>query len=324
LTHALITGGGGFIGLHLARQLVAAGWSVDLLDNFQRGVRDNDLELLASHDNIRLLEMDIHDAAANGSLETGYTHVFHFAAMLGVQNVLEQPYEVLVGNMNMTVAAIEIAKRQTALKRFLFASTSEVYAGTLEQFGMEIPTPEKTPLTLSDLRAPRTSYMASKLYGEAVCLHSGLPVTLIRPHNIYGPRMGLSHVIPELLKKAHEAAEGTALDVYSVDHTRTFCFVEDAVEIIYRLAITDAAIGQIVNVGTEVPEIRIGELARTIISILRKNLEIEPQPATAGSPVRRGPEMSLCTDLTGYRSQVSLEEGIRRTYDWYRENNFDA
>ena len=97
---------------------------------------------------------------------------------------------------------ITFGKRQENLERLIFTSTSEVYAGTLKYFSLKIPTPENTPLALTELSENRTSYMLSKIYGEALCLHSGLPVTIVRPHNFYGPRMGLSHVIPELFKES--------------------------------------------------------------------------------------------------------------------------
>ena len=87
-------------------------------------------------------------------------------------------------------------------KLFVFASTSEVYAGSLEHFGLPIPTPETAPLGLPDLGRPRTTYMLSKIYGEALCRHAGLPFTILRPHNLYGPRMGMAHVIPELHARA--------------------------------------------------------------------------------------------------------------------------
>jgi nucleoside-diphosphate-sugar epimerase len=87
---------------------------------------------------------------------------------------------------------LTLARDQRDFSRFLFASTSEVYAGTLQYFGMPIPTPENTPLAMTALDEPRTSYMISKIMGEAMCQQSGLPFTIFRPHNVYGPRMGMA------------------------------------------------------------------------------------------------------------------------------------
>ena len=324
MARALITGGCGFIGSHLGARLESAGYEVDLVDNLARGVVDDDLRALLERPSVRLVECDLLDPEALAGLDSGYELIFHLAAIVGVANVLERPYEVLDLNVAMTTRALELAARQERLERFVFASTSEVYAGTLEQFELEIPTPEASPIALPDLGRPRTSYMLSKLYGEALCIHSGVPVTVIRPHNVYGPRMGMSHVIPELLERARKAADGDRLEVYSVDHRRTFCYVEDAVEMIFLAARAEEAVGQVLNVGKEGPEIAIGELAEMVIKTVGRDLTIDPRPATQGSPTRRAPEMSKMTAFTSYAAQVDVAEGLRRTYRWYEENVFEG
>jgi len=318
VTHALITGGAGAIGLHLARRLVDDGARVTLIDNFARARRDDDLDTLVASDRVVMVDADLAAKDLADHLGDGFTHVFHFAALLGVANVERHPQAVLSVNVELTAAALEIARRQKALARFVFASTSEVYAGTLEHFGLTMPTPESTPLALPDLARPRTSYMLSKLYGEAMCLHAGLPVTIVRPHNVYGPRMGRAHVIPQMLERAFFAADGDAFDVYSAEHTRTFCYVADAVEMIARLSNAPEAVGRAVNVGTEAPEIRMDALAEVVLATVGRRARAVPLPATAGSPARRAPDMTLCRTLTGYASQVSLEDGVARAFRWYR------
>ncbi|MEQ8231623.1 MAG: NAD-dependent epimerase/dehydratase family protein [Gammaproteobacteria bacterium] len=320
MSRALITGGAGGIGLHLAQRLLREGWEVTLLDNFQRGRRDADLAAVTTAPGVTLLDLDLGRPEALAAIGTRHTHVYHLAARLGVQNVLERPRAVLEDNVALTLAALAAARRQDALECFLFASTSEVYAGTLEHFSLPIPTPETTPLALPPLARARTSYMLSKLYGEALCLHAGLPVTIIRPHNVYGPRMGSAHVIPQMLERAHRLAPGTAFDVYSAEHTRTFCYVDDAVEMILALSTTAAARGEAVNVGTQAPEIRMDSLARIVLAAVGRSATIVPAPATEGSPPRRAPDMSRCRALTGYTSRVTLEEGVARTWAWYREH----
>jgi nucleoside-diphosphate-sugar epimerase len=324
VTKVLITGGGGFIGSHLGRRLAERGDEVHLLDNFARGRRDRDLDDLLARPGVRLVERDLLEPGALEDLDRDYGLIFHLAAIVGVANVLEAPGRVLRDNVALLVALLDFAAVQSSLGRLVFASTSEVYAGTLEHGSLPIPTPESAPVILPDLHHPRTSYMLSKLYGEALCLQSGLPVTIIRPHNVYGPRMGLSHVIPELLQRAHAAADGDRLEVYSVDHRRTFCHVSDAVEMVSLAAEEPRCAGEALNVGTEQPEIRIGELADLVVRVVGKELVVGPLPPTAGSPLRRCPDMSKTAELTGYTSRVGLEEGVRQTYDWYRENLFPA
>lgn len=160
--------------------------------------------------------------------------------------------------------------------------------------------------------------MLSKLYGEAMVRHAGIPFTIFRPHNIYGPRMGMAHVIPELILKAHNAVAGGSIEVFSVDHTRTFCFIDDAVEMMRAAVETGACRDQVLNLGSASPETKIGDLARIVIDTVGKRLDVLPQPATAGSPTRRCPDMSRMTDLTGKQAQTTLVDGVARTYDWYR------
>ena len=321
---ALITGGAGFIGFHLARELVDRGDSVVLVDSFARGVRDAELEELVAAPNVTLLTCDLRDANLLADLPGDCDYIYHLSAIIGVEHVLERPYQVLADNVKMLVHAIDLGRRQADLKRFVFASTSEVYAGTLRHFSLEMPTPETTPLAVSPLEEPRTSYMLSKIYGEALCRHSGLPITLIRPHNFYGPRMGLAHVIPQLLERAYRSDDGGDFEVYSVDHSRTFIFIDDAVQIMRRAAQSDSCVGQVLNVGNQTPEIEMGGLADIVLRTVGRKLHVVPRPATPGSPPRRCPDMSKTTEVTGFVPRVSLADGIARTFRWYVDNVFSG
>jgi UDP-glucose 4-epimerase len=322
VTKALVTGGAGFIGTHLADRLVRGGYSLDLVDDFSRGANDETIASLARSGKVRLIERDLRRSGALDDADRDYEIVVHLAAIVGVANVLARPYDVLHDNAVMTATTVSVARRQRALRRFVFASTSEVYVGTPEHFTLSLPTPETTPLAIPRLDQPRTSYMLSKIYGEAMCHSAGLPFTIVRPHNVYGPRMGLAHVIPELLKRAHFSVDGR-LEVFSVDHRRTFCYVDDAVEMIVRAIESPRCEGQTLNVGTQAPEVTIGELAALVANVVEKELEIVPLPATPGSPSRRCPDMARMRELTGYEPFVALDEGVRRTYEAYRSNVFD-
>jgi UDP-glucose 4-epimerase len=324
MSRVLITGGGGFIGAHLARFLADRGDEIDLVDDLSRGRLDADLTALQERPNVRLLEKDMLAPGALDDLGGEYGLIFHLAAIVGVANVLEAPERVLRRNVELLVHALDLAARQEDLERFVFASTSEVYAGTLVLGNLPLPTPEDAPLTVPDPKLPRTSYMLSKIFGEAMSFQSGLPVTVVRPHNVYGPRMGLAHVIPELLQRAHETEDGGCLEVYSVDHRRTFCHVSDAVEMMARAARAPEGAGQTLNIGKQTPEITIGELAELIVEVVGRRLEIEPLPAHPGSPARRCPDMTRTSEVTGHVAQMSVEDGVRDTYDWYRPNVFEA
>lgn len=318
----LITGGAGFIGAYMAQALISRDFEVQIADNFSRGQKDAFLMRLCEADNVYLSTVDLLYPEALSHLPEDFSYIMHLAALLGVENVLERPYDTLRNNVLMLERVLELAQRQRKLERFIFASTSEVYAGSLKYMGLPWPTPEDTPIALPDLGEPRTSYMLSKIYGEAMVRHAGVPFTIIRPHNIYGPRMGNAHVIPQLLERAYKTQDGGELEVFSVDHRRTFCFIEDAVEMLLRVMDNTACEGQTLNLGRERPEITMGEVAEVVIAAVGKHLSVVPRPATPGSPPRRCPDMSRMLALTGCRAQVDLEVGIQRTYAWYRDNIF--
>jgi len=188
---------------------------------------------------------------------------------------------------------------------------------------IQVPTQENVPIALTNLEHPRTSYMLSKIYGEAMCHHSNLPFTIVRPHNIYGPRMGTAHVLPELIMKARSLPQGARFEVASVDHRRAFCFIDDAVKILRCLASKPKASGGTFNLGNQEQETMIGEVAHIDLEATdRTDLQIVPLPETPGSPARRCPDMARAIDLIGYRPMLGLKEGIQRTCKWYTDHVF--
>jgi nucleoside-diphosphate-sugar epimerase len=319
---ALITGGAGFIGLSLARALVDDAIEVDLLDNFSRGKDDRELAVLLSRPGVRFIELDLSVPGATDGLSDRYDVIFHFAAVLGVANVLARAFETLVLNAKLTIEALSLARRQKELSAFLFASTSEVYAGSVLLDIARFPTSEDCPIALPELAKPRTSYMLSKLYGEALVRQSDVPTVIIRPHNVYGPRMGSEHVVPELTERLVRAVPGSEVPVFSPTHTRTFCYIDDAVELIKRLVFNPGAVGKVWNVGTEYPEYRILEVAELLQKMVGTGVKLIPAGDTPGSPSRRCPSMNRTNSLTGYHRRMSLEAGVARTYDWYAKNVF--
>jgi UDP-glucose 4-epimerase len=320
----LITGGAGFIGAHLAQRLVSEGFTVDLVDNFSRGVMDLELETLSCEKAVALYSIDCLDSQQVEALGVEYDYIFHLAAIIGVDHVTRQPYRVLVDNLRMTDNLVQLAIKQKGLKRFLYPSTSEVTAGSFEFFGLAIPTAEDAPLAVTELSRPRTSYMLSKINGESLCHYSGLPFTIFRPHNIYGPRMGLSHVVPGQLKKAYFAKDGDEVHVPSVEQTRSFCFVADAVEQLLRMMVRPEAEGQTLNLGTESPEVTILEVAQACHAAVGRKVHVKAEPAPPGSPARRAPDMTKTNAIIGFSSQVSLAEGVERTFSWYRDAVFEG
>ena len=323
MAKTLIIGGGGFIGGHLAKALVRDGEQVDIIDNFSRAVRDPFFQEIEKSENVNIIDVDMSTLDSTSQLSCDYKVIYQLAAILGVRHVLQRPYEVLHKNVLIQTKAIELAKQQKALQRFIFSSTSEIYAGSLKHMDMPIPTPENVPIALTQLDHPRTSYMLSKIYGEAMCQQSGLPFTIVRPHNLYGPRMGMAHVLPELMKKALSLPQKGKLEVASVNHRRAFCYIDDAVKIMRKLVSNTKAICGTYNLGNQKQEITIGKFASLVLGAIdRSDLEIVFLPETPGSPERRCPDMTLTNKVVGKFNFIGLQEGINETYKWYAKNVF--
>jgi UDP-glucose 4-epimerase/UDP-glucuronate decarboxylase len=319
LRRILLTGGAGFIGIHLAQRL-AGDDAVELTiaDDFSRGARDDDIRALADMRNVRLETVDLTDAATWRRLGNGYDEVYHLAAMIGVKHVLARPQEVIRVNALSTLHLLDWFVGGGGDK-VLFSSTSEVYAWTQQFHALAVPTPEDVPLSLTNLGDPRSSYAGSKIFGELAvnrhCLAHGKRYVVVRYHNVYGPRMGQEHVIPELFERL--LAGEDPLAVYSADHTRAFCYVSDAVDATIAAMREPRADGQTINVGNDSEEIRIADLASRLIARAGCDVGIEPRTAANDPILRRCPDLSRARELLGYEPKITLDEGLDRTLKWY-------
>jgi UDP-glucuronate decarboxylase len=314
---ALLLGGAGFIGLHLARRLVADGYQVTIVDDFSRGRDDHDLAALRQHPAVTVVSADLTAAGTWATLPHGWDQVYLLAAVVGVRNVEQDPARVLRVN---TLAALHLLDWVEG-ERVFFASTSEVYAGGVDAGIVAVPTAEVVPVMVSDVAAPRFAYAISKLLGEAAFVHAAragrLTAVVGRFHNVYGPRMGADHVIPEMSLRALRGED--PFMVWGTDQYRAFCHVDDAVEAMLRLMGSPEAAGQIVHIGDDTAQTSIAELAKLVLRVADLSPAIQTAPAPPGSVTRRCPDITRLRRLTGYEPAVPLEEGVRRTFEWYRE-----
>jgi len=289
------------------------------VDDLSRGRRDPEIETLCARSSVTLVQADLTRPDALAALPRAWDHVYMLAAVVGVRNVETDPARVVRTNTLVLMHLLDwLGPESGAL---FFASTSETYAGGVSAGTVPVPTGEDVPLMIEDIRAPRFAYAASKILGEAAVIHTaharGLHAVIGRFHNVYGPRMGVDHVIPELSLRALRRED--PFRVYGADQRRAFCHVSDAVEAMLRLMTAQTAWGQIVNIGNDTEETRVEDLARLVLKMAHIAPVLERLPAPAGSVARRCPDLSRLRALTGFSPKVSLETGVGKTFEWYRE-----
>lgn len=318
MASALVLGGAGFIGFHLASRLAGEGHAVTLVDDLSRGRADADLQALLERKGVSFHQRDLTRPGTLDELPRDWEQVYMLAAIVGVRNVDRDPSRVVRVN---TLALLNVlAWLPGRGETLFFSSTSEAYAGGVTNGTVPVPTPEDVPLSVPDPAAPRWAYAASKILGEVAVLHDararGLRAVVGRFHNVYGPRMGADHVIPELSLRAIRRENPFRL--YGAEQQRAFCHVADAVEAMLRLVGTEAAWGQVVNIGNDAEETRIGDLARLVLEVAGFDPAIDHVPAPANSVARRCPDLTRLRRLTGYQPKIGLNAGVRDTFDWYR------
>lgn len=323
----LITGGAGFIGYHLSKYLLEnTDTDLVLIDNFVRGRQDSALDMLLTNPRVTFIKLDLTDQNNYSKLGSGYNHVYHLAAINGTKNFYEIPHEVLRINMQTLEFMLEWFRTKNSEGKFLFTSSNEAYAGALDAFKqLPIPTPESVPLVIADTYNPRWTYAATKLIGELFVIHYAaqykFKAVIVRPHNFYGPRAGKDHVIPEFSLRIKRRED--PFTISGANNTRSFCYIDDAVRAMAELMksnTTDNHPIETIHIGVA-EETMMQDLAEKLFAISGwKPKKIDIKTAPKGSVLRRLPDISKIKKLIGWKPEISLDEGLKRTYKWYIAN----
>ena len=308
----LITGAAGFLGSHLCDRFIKEGFYVIGMDNFITGDKKN-ISHLANNPNFKFIE---HDITEYIKIEGELDYILHFASPASPIDYLKIPIQTLkVGSLG-THNLLGLAKAKKA--RLLIASTSEVYGDPLVH-----PQTESYYGNVNTI-GPRGVYDEAKRFQESITMayhrFHGLETRIVRIFNTYGPRMRLNdgRVIPAFMG---QALRGEDLTVFGDGmQTRSFCYVDDQVEGIYRLLFSDYA--NPVNIGNP-NEITIKDFAQEIIKLTNTDQKIIYKELPVDDPLQRQPDISLAKKLLGWEPKVEREEGMRITFNYFKSLSDD-
>ena len=312
----LILGGAGFIGSNLSKKLADNKNNiVHIVDNFSR--KDIKYKIgVRSSAKVKFFKINIGNSLNLKKFKNDYSYIINLAAIVGVEKVINNSYQTMLQNIEIQNNAIEIAKSQKKLKRFIFFSSSEVYRYSTETKIESIPTKTNVNLLLSKYRVKRDSYMLSKICGEYLCEFSDLPFTIIRPHNIFGPNMGKRHVIPELILRIKK---NNKIKLVNSTHIRAFCFIDDAIQMIIEAMKSDKAKNNIINIGSDQNICSIKSVAKRLAYHLNKDVKFENlnNKILFNSPKIRIPYVKYSKRITNFNKETNFDSALIETIKSY-------
>jgi NAD dependent epimerase/dehydratase len=308
----LVTGAGGFIGSHMAERLVELGADVRALVHYNAQGSWGWLDESALAHQVQVMAGDICDRDILRQAMQGRDVVFHLAALIAIPYSYHAPLSYVRTNVEGTLNVLQAA-REAGVERLIHTSTSEVY-GTAKY----VPIDEQHSLQ------GQSPYAATKIgadkMAEAFHLSFHLPVATVRPFNTFGPRQSARAIIPTIII---QLLAGSAVKLGNLEPTRDLNYVADTVAGFILAAETPAAVGKTINLGSG-QEISIGALAQLIAKLMDRPLEIiceaeRTRPETSEVERLLG-NNSLARTLLGWEPKVGLEEGLRRTVEWIKQN----
>ena len=308
----LVTGAGGFIGSHLAEALVRAGAKTRAMVRYNSLGRKGWLDQSDLKDDMEVVAGDIRELDSVRTALKGADTVFHLAALIAIPYSYVSPSSYVSTNILGTLNILQESLRM-GVSRLVHTSTSEVY-GTAKQ----IPIPEDHRLQA------QSPYSATKIGADKLTesFHRsfGLPVSIVRPFNTYGPRQSARAIIPTIVM---QAIANEPIRIGNVAPIRDFNYVADTVRGFLLNAASEDVVGRVINLGTGT-EISIGDLAKVICNLVGAECRIvqeDDRVRPSGSEVERlCADNRLAEELTGWRPEVSLDEGLQTTLSWIRSN----
>jgi len=312
-TRVLVTGGAGFIGSNLADELIKRGAKVRIVDNFLTGFRENLDEISGDFD---FIEADVADADAVKKAVEGVEIVFHQAALPSVPRSVDDPLETHNACVNGTFNILNAA-RDAGVKRVIYAASSSAYGDQQTLPKVETMRPE-----------PLSPYAAAKLAGELYCAVFaqvyGLETFALRYFNVFGPRQNPSSQYSGVISRFIDAFMKNGTPVIYGDglQSRDFTYIANVVDANIKAAEATAGIGEVMNVanGERVSLLELVDVMKQVTG--RTDIEVDFQPERTGDVKHSQADNTRAKEWLGYEKLVGLEEGIKRTIDWWQSSRF--
>jgi len=305
----LITGADGFIGSHLTEMLVAKGYHVKALSQYNSFNNWGWLENVNCKKDIEIISGDIRDLNYCKSITKNIDIIFHLAALIGIPYSYTAPDSYVETNVSGTLNICQAVK-ENEISRLIHTSTSEVYGNA-----QYVPIDEKHPLQ------PQSPYSATKIAADAMVMsfHNSfdLPVTIARPFNTYGPRQSARAIIPTIITQI--ATGKKEIKLGDTSPTRDFNYVEDCCRAFIMLAESEKTIGETVNIGSN-SEISISDTLKLIKEIMSSDVSFvndkQRNRPKKSEVFRLWCDNKKINELVGYKPQINIQDGLKKTIDW--------
>ena len=319
MKEVLVLGGGGFIGRNIVQFLINRGDCNVTAADIEKGFNwDEIVNNKSTSKRFTPVIADFTNIDAFDNLGQSFDEVYMLAAVVGVNRTLKYPQDVIRINTLLTMNTLEWISRNP-IKRLLFSSSSENYAGTSDLFVTEIPTAEDVPLCIGDINHPRWTYAMTKMHGESAFIHSAeaynYECTIVRYQNIIGPDMGFGHAIPHIVERFVKGQE-FPFKIYGHDQTRAFCYIDDAVRGTVGAMESEKSKGEIYHIGKQ-DEINMETLTTYIGKLMNYAGEYEYAMTYPGSVARRCPNINKAMSDFGYSPNTDWKMAVDLTADWY-------
>jgi nucleoside-diphosphate-sugar epimerase len=306
----LLTGGCGFIGSEVTKQLSEIGANVTIFDNLSSGKES----YISTFDNVKLIQGDIRDEDAVASVIKNKEYIINLAALPFIPDSYQYPKEFFEVNVNGTLNIVVSLLKEKNVKRFVHISSSEIY-GTAQQ----------TPMNENHPTTPHSTYAVSKLAGDRVVftLHKehGLPAVIIRPFNSFGPNITQPYIIPEILTQLFN---NNQIKLGNIDSKRDLTFVSDTAKAMILALVTENIEGETINIGSQ-KAVSVKELVSLMSKMLSKSVDISIDES------RLRPfdvnvlecDNTKAKNILNWSPEISLEDGLAKTIDWAKKNHIE-